>query len=91
MNRLISWIFAQTKVGQYLNGKKTIIGAALILISALLQALLTIAPMFPEQPWINSFAVELDNVLRQVQPFLNDLGVGLIGVGLAHKAVKNQH
>jgi hypothetical protein len=90
MSRLIRWIFSQTKIGQYLDGKKTIIGAALVLASAILQALLAIAPMFPEQPWIATFAVELEKVLAQVQPFISDLGIGLIGVGLAHKAAKNQ-
>lgn len=90
MSRLIRWIFSQTKIGQYLDGKKTIIGAVLVLASAILQALLTIAPMFPEQPWIAVFATELEKVLVQVQPLLSDLGIGLIGVGLAHKAVKNQ-
>jgi hypothetical protein len=90
MSRLIKWIFSQTKIGQYLDGKKTIIGATLVFASAILQALLTIAPMFPDQHWIGSFAVELEKALAQVQPFLNDLGIGLIGVGLAHKAAKNQ-
>jgi hypothetical protein len=90
MNRVIRWIFSQTKLGQFLNGKKTIIGAVLVFTSAVLEALLTIAPMFPEQPWLATTAAELQNVLKQVQPYLNDLGISLIGVGLMHKAAKNQ-
>lgn len=90
MNRLIRWIFSQTKFGKMLDGKKTIIGAALIFASAILQALLAVAPMFPEYPWIASAAAQLDSGLRLVQPYLEDLGITFIGVGLAHKAAKNQ-
>jgi hypothetical protein len=91
MSKIIAWIFSQTKVGKLLDGKKTIIGAALILASALLQALLVIAPMFPEQPWLGDVTQQLSSVLRQVQPILEDLGIATIGVGLAHKAVKNRN
>lgn len=90
MKAIIRWIFSQTKLGQFLDGKKTIIGAALVFASAILQALFTIAPMLPEYPWIATFAVSLEQALKQIQPFLEDVGIGLIGVGLAHKAAKNQ-
>lgn len=91
MSKIILWIFSHTKAGQYLDGKKTIIGAGLILASALLQALLVIAPMFPEQPWLGQVTDHLGSALRQVQPILEDLGIAAIGVGLAHKAVKNRN
>jgi NADH:ubiquinone oxidoreductase subunit 4 (subunit M) len=91
MSKIIAWIFSQTKVGKLLDGKKTIIGAVLILASALLQALLVIAPMFPEHIWLGDVTQQLSSVLRQVQPILEDLGIATIGVGLAHKAVKNRN
>ena len=90
MSRIVRWIFSQTKIGQFLDGKKTIIGAVLIFASAILQALLAVAPLFPEQPWIAVTAAQLSEGIRTVQPYLEDAGITLIGVGLAHKAAKAQ-
>ena len=90
MSRIVRWIFSQTKIGQFLDGKKTIIGAVLIFASAILQALLAVAPLFPDQPWIAVTAAQLSEGIRTVQPYLEDAGITLIGVGLAHKAAKAQ-
>ena len=91
MSRRVRWIFSQTKIGQFLDGKKTIIGAVLIFASAILQALLAVAPLFPDQPWIAVTAAQLSEGIRTVQPYLEDAGITLIGVGLAHKAAKAQN
>ena len=90
MSRIIRWVFSQTKIGKFLDGKKTIIGAILIFASAILQALLAVAPLFPDQPWIAVVAANLGEGIRTVQPYLEDAGITLIGVGLAHKAAKAQ-
>jgi hypothetical protein len=88
MKAIIRWIFSQTKLGQFLDGKKTIIGAALVFTSKVLEALVAIAPILPDQTWIPAFAAQLEQVLKQVSPFLEDVGVGFIGAGLAGKWAK---
>lgn len=90
MSKIITWIFSQTKIGKFLDGKKTLIGAIMVFASAVLQALLAIAPMFPEYPVIATIAAQLGDAIRVVQPYLEDLGITFIGVGLAHKAAKSQ-
>ena len=90
MSRLVRWVFSQTKIGKFLDGKKTIIGAVLIFVSAILEALLVVAPMFPEYPWLATLATQLEEAIRVTRPYLEDLGITFIGVGLAHKAAKRQ-
>lgn len=88
MNKIVMWIFSKTKVGQLLDGKKTVIGAGMILLSALIQAAEQIAPLFPGVPWISQAAEQMGHILKAVEPYLNDLGLGLISVGLVHKRAK---
>lgn len=88
MNKIILYIFSKTKLGKVLDGKKTILGAAFVLLSALLQAAEQIAPMFPNVPWVAQAAEQLGHILKAAEPYLNDLGLGLISVGLLHKNAK---
>ena len=52
MNRILVYLFSQTSFGRFVDGKKTVIGALLIIVAAGLQALEQIAPMFPQYTWI---------------------------------------
>lgn len=90
MNRVIIWLFSQTKFGKLLDGKKTVIGAACILLSHILTAFEVIAPMFPQEAWLQSLSVSLKGVCQQVAHLLEQVGLGAIGVGLVHKAAKSK-
>lgn len=88
MNRIVMWIFSKTKIGQMLDGKKTVIGAVFIILANALSALKTIAPMFPQYGWLNDASVQLEGFLGGLEKVLNDVGLGLLTVGVLHKQVK---
>lgn len=88
MRKILLYLFSFTSVGKYLDGKKTVIGAAMVLISAVVSALGQIAPLFPEALWLTQVATASADFLAQANELLKDVGLGLITVGLAHKAAK---
>lgn len=88
MRKILLYIFSYTSFGKYLDGKKTILGAAMILLSAVVSALGQIAPLFPELAWISQAAAASSDLLLKANELVKDLGLGLITVGLAHKAAK---
>lgn len=88
MNRLLVYLFSKTSFGKFLDGKKTVIGAVLIIVSAALEALEQIAPMFPQYPILKDAAEGTRSALKTVEPFLEPLGVGFLTVGVLHKSAK---
>jgi len=90
MNSIVMWIFSKTKIGQILDGKKTVIGAVFIILARALDALQTVAPMFPQYPWLSDAAGQMAGFMTQLESILNNLGFGLLTVGVLHKSVKAQ-
>jgi hypothetical protein len=88
MNKIMLYIFSKTALGRMVDGKKTIIGAVLIIMSAALQALEKIAPMFPQYPVIKDASEGLSGVFKAIEPMLENLGLGFLTAGIAHKSVK---
>ena len=88
MNRIVLWLFSKTSFGKLLDGKKTIIGAVLIIVSAGLQVLEQLAPLFPEAPWLKSAATAIREALEGSLPTLEALGLGFLTVGIIHKSAK---
>lgn len=88
MRKILLYLFSFTSVGKYLDGKKTVVGAAMILVSAIVSALAQVAPLFPEVVWLTQVAAASADFLAQANELLRELGLGLITVGLAHKAAK---
>lgn len=88
MRKILLYLFSFTSVGKYLDGKKTVVGAAMILVSAIVSALGQVAPLFPEVVWLAQVAATSADFLAQANELLRELGLGLITVGLAHKAAK---
>lgn len=90
MNSILMWIFSKTEIGKMLDGKKTIIGAAFILLANVLEGLKAIAPMFPQTAWIGAAITGIDQFVNAVAPVCDTLGITAITVGLIHKAVKSK-
>jgi hypothetical protein len=90
MNKILMYIFSYTKVGKLLDGKKTMIGAAFMLLASILHGVESIAPLFPEVAVIGSIAKSIRMALETVEPYLRDMGIGLITAGLLHKAAKKE-
>lgn len=88
MNSILMYFFSKTSIGKLLDGKKTVIGAVLIIIVAAVEALDKIAPMFPNTPWIKDASAGILAVLRASEPFLEALGLGFLTVGVLHKGAK---
>lgn len=88
MNSIIMWIFSKTAIGQLVDGKKTIIGACLILLAKVLEGLETVAPMFPQAPWLSATVAGIYHFFDAVAPILDHLGLAAISAGLLHKAAK---
>lgn len=64
MNSIIMYIFSKTRIGRLLDGKKTIIGAVLIILVGAVEALEKIAPMFPNSPWIKDASTGILTTIR---------------------------
>lgn len=90
INKIVMFIFSKTQVGKMLDGKKTIIGAVLVVLAAALEALKQLAPMFPQAPFLAEASSSLQALLGAVQPYLAELGVGFVAVGAVHKVAKAQ-
>lgn len=90
MNKILLYIFSYTKFGKLLDGKKTVVGAVLIIAASALQALENIAPLFPDYKWIGEAAAALKTSLESVHGLLEGLGLGLLTVGVLHKNAKSK-
>jgi hypothetical protein len=88
MNRILVYIFSKTSIGRFVDGKKTVIGALLIIVAAGLQALEQIAPMFPQYTWIADASKGLREAIKAAEPILETLGLGFLTIGVLHKGAK---
>ena len=88
MNKLILYIFSKTPVGKMLDGKKTVIGAVLVILAASMETLEKLAPLFPEASWVGEAAKSVGDVLKAVEPLVESLGLGFLTAGVLHKGAK---
>ena len=88
MNSILMYLFSKTSIGKLLDGKKTVIGAILIIVLSALQALEQLAPMFPNQPWLKDSTAAILGGLKAIEPFLDTIGLSFLTVGVLHKGVK---
>jgi len=88
MGKLINFIFSKTPIFKVLDGKKTIIGAVFIIAAAVLQALESLAVLFPEHAWIADAAKSTKEGLEGIAKALEGVGLGFLTLGVVHKGVK---
>lgn len=86
--RAINFILKQTKLGSFLNERKTLIGAVLTVLAGVLGVLEKLVPMFPDVAYLVDAQSNLKAALDVVIPTLNDVGFGFLTVGLVHKGIK---
>ena len=82
------YLFSKTRIGKLVDGKKTVIGAVLVIVVAALHALEQLAPMFPNAPWIGELSRGILEALRSIEPLLETLGLSFLTVGVLHKGAK---
>lgn len=88
MNKLLLYIFSYTKVGKMLDGKKTLIGAVFVILSAALQMFQELAPMFPDFVWLQQAAQQTSGLINVLAKALDEIGLGFLAVGVMHKTAK---
>ena len=88
MNSILMYLFSKTRIGKLVDGKKTVIGAVLVIVVAALHALEQLAPMFPNAPWIGELSRGILEALRSIEPLLETLGLSFLTVGVLHKGAK---
>jgi hypothetical protein len=82
------YLFSKTRIGRLLDGKKTVIGAVLVIVVSALHALEQLAPMFPNVPWLKDAAKAILDGLKTIEPALDTLGLSFLTVGVLHKGAK---
>lgn len=90
LSRVIHQVLSFTKLGEFLNSRKTIIGAVLTVAAGLLRILEQIVPMFPDTQYLVDAQVNLSAALDTVISTLESLGFGFLTVGLVHKQAKKK-
>ena len=90
MNSILMYVFSKTKVGKFLDGKKTIIGAVVIILVAAMETLEKLAPMFPNIAWLGQAAGQIKVLLASSEGVLEAVGVSFLALGVLHKQAKKQ-
>lgn len=88
MGKLINFIFSKTPLFKVIDGKKTTIGAILVVMASCLQALERLAVLFPEHAWIAEAAKSTGEALDGLAQVLDSVGLGFLAAGVVHKGVK---
>lgn len=88
MNSILMFLFSKTRLGRLVDGKKTVIGAVIVIVVSALHALEQLAPMFPNQPWLKDSIEAILGGLKTAEPFLDTLGLSFLTVGVLHKGAK---
>ena len=83
-NLFLNWLSGM--VGKRIDGKKTQVGGVALILAALCQIALSI---FPDFTIPGMEHVDWDTTLTMVRDGLAAFGVGMGGVGVAHKAFKS--
>lgn len=88
--RLINFFLTRTAIGQWLDGRKTLISTGLLALAAVLELLNRLAAIFPDYAPIALGAKELSEFLDAAVQTLTAIGFGGLVVGVSHKAAKAQ-
>lgn len=86
--RIINSVLSYTKLGEFLNERKTLIGAVLTVAAGILDILEKIAPLSPDAAYLTDAQVNLKAALDAVISTLQSIGFGFLAVGVTHKAAK---
>ena len=90
MKAFLLRLLGGSKLMEMLDGKKTMIGAVLVVISTLLQAAEHIVITIPQAAFLAPYLGQSFEVFNMVVKFLGDIGVTFLGVGLLHKTIKDK-
>jgi hypothetical protein len=88
MKRLWEYIFRRTKIGKWLNEKKTYLGGAMVLVVAVLQIAKKLLELFPEWTFLIVIIEGITTFLELAGPWLEGVGIPLFTAGVIDWKVK---
>lgn len=90
MKKLLDLILSRLPVFKQLNGYKTYIAAALILLGALDTALVDIINLFPEAQYLITAKSLLLQAVQGLGRLAEILGIPVLAVAVAHNKIKGK-
>lgn len=78
MDKILAWAFTKTKIGKYLNGKKTALITLLTAAYCALEVAGVVAEFFPQFPIVSVIGETINLGLQQARPYIAQLGVPAI-------------
>ena len=87
-SKFVNWLLSKTKLGQLVDGNKTTIGFALVCLAYAIEILSQAASLFPQYQAIAQITASLKVLQAQLSDFLKEVGLGVMVVGVGHKAIK---
>lgn len=88
MGSIINKLLTLTPLGKFLNGKKTFIGAALVVLAHAFFGLVDLATLYPSTLWFVAAYSQVGEILVECAKWLDYLGVPALTVGVVGKVVK---
>lgn len=88
--RLVNYLLTLTPAGAWLNGRKTYISAALLVVAAVLELIEKLAAIFPDYAPFALASKEVSEALSAAVETLTLIGLGGLTVGVAHKVAKKK-
>lgn len=86
--RAINYILTLTPIGKFLDGRKSQISAALLVLAAVLELIERLAAIFPDYAPLSLASKEVSEFLSATVETLAAVGLGGLTVGVAHKVAK---
>lgn len=90
MSRILHWLLGRLPIMKQLNGYKTEIGFVMWLLSFVLLGLTEASAFFPEMQGLVDAHEALSNLYLSMGQTLEKIGLGVMAVGVGHKAVKEK-
>ena len=90
MDALWKWLFRQSALGKFLDGKKSWIAAGFLILAQVSALLSGLGDIFPDAEWIKEAVNGLAKFDQVVKPWLETVGLSGLLLGLADKNVKDR-
>lgn len=88
--RAINYLLTLTPIGKWLDGRKSYISAALLVVAAVLEFINALAGIFPQYAPFAVASKEVSEALSAAVETLTAIGLGGLTVGIAHKVAKKK-
>lgn len=88
MKTLWNFVFRKLPIVSWLDGHKTTLGNAMVVLSALSSLLVQLSSSFPQVSWLIELAGATEQTLVQINEWLVLIGLPTLAIGVMDKKVK---